>query len=338
MFKRTLVGIFLALSVAPAQAADFYQGKTVTLINSEAAGTNPDLIARMFALYLPRYLPGQPKMIVQDMPGAGNLLATNHLYNVAAKDGTVIAALFNSMPLYQVTSSESVRFDASKFNWLGSTGASNLIIFVMRSTGVQTVDDAKKKEVLIGATGAGSSGVIYPTVANRLFGTKFKVLIGYGNSGAVNIALQRGEIDGRSWGYLSLAKESPDWIKEDKVAVLFQVGDKRDRNTPDAPLMTELAKTDEERQVLRLISSPAALGKPYAAPPGVPADRVAILRTAFMATMQDKAFAAEMKRLNVEFNPISGEEVQQIATETVRTPADLVQQAKALMDTSDQKK
>jgi tripartite-type tricarboxylate transporter receptor subunit TctC len=338
MFKRIVAAGFLILSVVPTQAADFYQGKTVTLINSEAAGTNPDLIARTFAVYLPRHLPGQPKMIVQDMPGAGNLLATNHLYNVAPKDGTVIAALFNSMPLYQVTTGESVRFNASKFNWLGSTGASNLIIFVMRSTGVQTVEDAKKKEVLIGATGAGSSGVIYPTVSNRLFGTKFKVLIGYGNSGAVNIALQRGEIDGRSWGYLSLAKESPDWIKQDKVAVLFQVGAKRDRNTPDAPLMTELAKTDEERQVLRLISSPSALGKPYAAPPGLLADRVAVLRTAFMATMQDKAFAAEMKRLNVEFNPISGVEVQQIVNDTVQSPPALIQQAKALMDTSDTKK
>ena len=338
MLKRVFLAGCLMLVATPVMAADFYENKTVTLINSEAAGTNPDLIARVFAVYMPQYIPGHPKMIVQDMPGAGNLLATNHLYNVAAKDGTVIAALFNSMPLFQVIGSEGVRYDASKFNWLGSTGASNLIIFVMRSTGVHTVDDATKKEVLIGATGAGSSGVIYPTVANRLFDTKFKILIGYGNSGAVNIALQRGEIDGRSWGFLSLQKERPDWIKEDKVAVLFQVGDKRDRNVPDAPLMTELAKNDEQRQVLKLISSPSALGKPYAAPPGVPAERVAILRKAFMDTMQDKAFAAEMKKLNVEFNPVGGDEIQKIATETVQSPAALVQEAKALLDTSDGKK
>ena len=189
-------------------------------------------------------------MIVQNMPGGGNVLATNHLYTIAPKDGTVIATLHNAIPLHQVLDGHGVRYDASKFNWLGSTGSENEVVFTWHTTGVTNIEEAKKKEVILGGTGAGSGIVIIPTAMNNLLGTKFKMVMGYKSSEDLNLAMQRGEVEARAFSLTSVNGQRSDWVKEKKINFIAQAGVHRAHELPDVPLLTELAKNDEERAIL----------------------------------------------------------------------------------------
>jgi tripartite-type tricarboxylate transporter receptor subunit TctC len=328
MFCRLIMlGAAAALIPAAAHAVDF-KGKTITVITSTGAGGTYDVVARAIARHLPSHLPGTPTMVVQNMPGGGNVLATNFLYNVAPKDGTTIASLHNAIPLHQVLNGKGVRYDARKFNWLGSTGPENSVIAVWRTAGVKTFADLQKKEVVVGGTGAGSGIVIFPTIMNNMMGTKFKIVIGYKSSGAVNLAMERGEVQARSSGLSSIFSQNTDWITEKKVTFPAQIGFKRDKRIPDVPLLQELATTEEQRQVLRLMASPTALGKPFTAPPGVPAETVAILRKGFSATLADKAFLDEMKQRKIEIDPMDADEVTEIVLDTINTPAKAVAKAR----------
>lgn len=325
-------GAFVALTAAPAHAADpFYKGKTVTITTSTGPGGTYDLIARILSRYMGKYLDGHPQMVVQNMPGGGNVLATNYMYNIAPKDGTAIAVINNAVPLHQVVDNRGVRYDASKFNWIGSTGAKNEVVFAWKSTGVKSVEDLKKKELVLGGTGPASSIVIIPTVMNNVLGTKFKIVTGYKSSNDVFLAMERGEVQARDGSYASIVAGYPSWIKEHKLVFLAQEGLKRDKALPDVPLLTELAKTDEQRQILRLISSPSALGQPYLAPPGVPADRVAMLRKAFADTMGDKAFLADCAKIDFDIDLIPGDELAGIINDTVHASPEIVAKAKAAM-------
>jgi tripartite-type tricarboxylate transporter receptor subunit TctC len=225
-----------------------------------------------------------------------------------------------------------VRYDADKFNWLGSPGDRNSVTFVWHTAGINNIQDAMKKEVALGGTGVGSSIVIFPTAMNKVLGTKFKIVMGYRSSAEVFLAMQRGEVQARSVGLTSVLSEYPDWIKDKKIIFLAQMGAKRDPLLPNVPLVTELAKTDEQRQILKLISSPTELGQPYLAPPGVPADRVAVLRKAFEATMKDKAFLADAEKISYSVNALTGEEVARIVHETVTAAPTVVAKARALIN------
>lgn len=319
------------LSPARADDADVYKGKTVTIVTSTGPGGTYDLIARLISRHMGGYLPGKPNVIVQNMPGGGNVLATNYMYEIAPKDGTAIAVINNAVPLNQVLDGRGVRFDASKFNWLGSTGAKNEVVFIWRSTGVKTVDDIKTREVVLGGTGPGSSIVIYPTVMNNVLGTKFKIVTGYKSSNDVFLAMERGEVEARSGSLSSIESGYPSWIKDNKIVFLAQVGLKREAALPDVPLLTDLAKTDGQRRILALISSPSALGQPYLAPPGVAPERVALLRKAFAGTMSDKGFLAEAAKSEFDIAPIGGNEVKRIIDDVVGAPADVVAKARAAM-------
>jgi len=330
--RAVLAGIGAALCASAARAAPApYQWKSLTIITSTGAGGTYDLLARLVARHMPKYLPGSPTAIVQNMPGGGNVVATNYMYNNALKDGTVIAVVNDAIPLHQVIDGRGVRFDADKFNWLGSPGDRNSVTFAWHTSGIKTIDDVMRREVPLGGTGVGSSIVIYPTAMNKVLGTKFKIVLGYRSSSEVFLAMERGEIAARSVGLTSVLAEYPDWITEKKINFLVQLGAKRDPMLPDVPLLTELAKTEEQRQILTLISAPTLLGQPYLAPPGVPADRVAILRTAFASTMRDPAFLADTKRLSYEAVPLTGEEVARFVHQTVTTPADIVAKARAVI-------
>ena len=322
-----------ALAQAPA-GGDFYKGKTITVITSTGAGGTYDLVARLVARYMPKYVPGSPAMIVQNMPGGGNVLATNFMYTIAPKDGTSIATIHNAMPLHQALGGQGVRFDAGKFNWLGSTGADNEVIIAWHTSDVKTIEDAMKKELVLGGTGAGSGIVIFPTAMNNVLGTKFKIVIGYKSSEDVNLAIQRGEVQGRAFSMGSIVSQHGDWLTEKKVSFLVQLGEKRDHAMPDVPLATELARNDEERGILKLVSAPQALGQPYLAPPDVPQDRVAVLRKGFMAALQDKDFLADAARSKFDIDPIDGEEIARIVRGTLSESPEVVAKAKAAMDTS----
>jgi tripartite-type tricarboxylate transporter receptor subunit TctC len=319
----------------PAGETGFYKGKTITLITSTGVGGTYDTVARLFARHMPRHIPGNPTMIVQNMPGGGNVLATNYMFNIAPKDGTAIATIHSAMPLQQVLNSGGIRYDADKFNWLGSTGPQNEVILVWRTAGITSIAQAKAKQIVLGGTGAGAGIVLLPMVVNKLLGTKFKIVTGYRTSEDVNLGMERGEVQARAFSIGSITSQHPDWISAHKVAFLVQAGVRRDKVLPDVPLLTDLAETDEQRLIFKLISSSPALGQPYVAPPGVPADRLAMLRDAFAATMKDAAFLAEAAKIRFTIEPMSADEVMQIVHDTVTTPPGIVAKAKTAMGLAD---
>ena len=225
-----------------------------------------------------------------------------------------------------------MRFDAGKFEWLGSSGAENEVILVWHTTGIRTLDEVKKREVILGGTGAGSGIVIIPRLMNALLGTRFKIVTGYKSSEDVNLALQRGEIEARAFSLISITAQRGDWLRDRKITILAQVGAKRAHEIPDIPLVTELARSEEDRRIFKLMSAASGLGRPYLAPPGVPADRLAILRSAFAATMKDKAFLAEAEKLQIDIDPIGAADITQLVLDTVNAPAAIVAKAKAAIE------
>jgi tripartite-type tricarboxylate transporter receptor subunit TctC len=330
--------VFAGVSSAQAQtpaAAEFYKGKTIALITSTGVGGTYDVVARLVARYMPRYIPGNPTMIVQNMPGGGNVLATNYMFNIASKDGTAMATIHSAMPLQQVLDAGGVRYDADRFNWLGSTGPQNEVILVWHTVGIKTIEQATEKEVILGGTGAGAGIVLLPTVVNNLLGTKFKIVSGYRTSEDVNLGMERGEIQARAFGFGSITSQHPDWLTEHKVTFLAQSGARREKLLPDVPLLTELAKNGEQRQIFQLLASGPALGQPYVAPPGLPADRLAVLRHAFAATLADEEFLADAGKIRFDVDTIGADDVAKIVHDTTHAPPDIIAKAKAAMDMAD---
>jgi tripartite-type tricarboxylate transporter receptor subunit TctC len=333
---RFAFGAMFALAVTQSRAqapdaADFYKGKTIALVTSTGVGGTYDVVARFAARYMPAYIPGAPIIIVQNMPGGGNVLAANHMYNIAPQDGTAIATMHSAIPLQQVLDPAGVRYDADKFNWIGSTGPQNEVILAWRTAGITTIAQAMEREMIVGGTGSSAGMVIIPAAMNSLLGTKFKIVTGYRSSEDVNLAMARGEVQARAFSIGSIVSQHPDWLSEHKVAFLAQIGIKRDPLLPDVPLLMELARNEEQRRIFELLSSGPALGQPYMAPPGLPADRLATLRQAFAATLTDAGFLGEMQKLQFEIDPMSATEVAAIVHETIQQPADIVAKAKAAM-------
>jgi tripartite-type tricarboxylate transporter receptor subunit TctC len=332
MIRCIVISVLAVLIGLPAHAQSFYEGKTITIVTSTGAGGTYDVTARLIARHMGRFIPGKPSMIVQNMPGGGNVLATNFMYTIAPKDGTTIATVHNAMPVHQTLGGQGVRFDAGQFEWLGSTGPENEVILVWHTTGIRTFEELQKREVILGGTGAGSGIVIIPRLMNALLGTKFKIVTGYKSSEDINIALQRGEVEARAFSLSSITAQRGDWLRDKKITILAQVGAKRAHEIPDVPLALELAKSEEDRQVFKLVSASQGLGRPFVAPPGVPADRLAILRSALAATFKDKAFLADAEKLQLDIDAMSANEVTQLVRETVNAPANVIAKAKAAID------
>jgi tripartite-type tricarboxylate transporter receptor subunit TctC len=324
--------LLAALVSAPATAQDFYAGKTVTITVSTGAGGTYDSIARLLARHMPHYLPGTPSMIVQNMPGAGNVLATNYMYNLAPKDGTSFATVNNAIPLNQVLDGRGVRYDTRRFGWLGSPGSYNSVLMVWKSAGARSFKDVTEREITVGGTGAGSSNIILPTAMNAVLGAKLKIVLGYKDVAELYLAVERGEIQGFTTSYTGALIDRPEWFSQNKIDIVAQIGAKRHPALPDIPLITELARSDEQREILKLISSPNALGEPFLAPPDLPPDRLALLRQAFARSMKDEGFVAEMQKLHIDIDMVSAEEVTRIVKETIEQPPEIVAKAKAAME------
>ncbi len=325
------------LSGAVAQTdpiAEFYRGKTVTIVSSGGVGGPIDLACRIVARFLPRHIPGNPTIVVRNMPGGGHVLMSNFMYTQAAKDGTYVGGVVNSIPTHQVIDGRGVRFDAGKFQWLGSTGFANLMTMAWHTAGFRTIKDVFERELLTGVTGVGSGTYIYTNAMNIILGTKFKMVMGYKDSASVDLAIERGEVLARGGMTLTGVKqERPQWVAEKKVVFLVQTGAEKEAEYPDVPLMHELGRTDEERQILALISSPAALGRPFFVPPEVPADKVEALRKAFAATMRDPDYIAEGNRVRLDMNPLSAARVTQLVNATVNAPSAIVAKARVALGT-----
>jgi tripartite-type tricarboxylate transporter receptor subunit TctC len=311
------VPLLLAMT-APAMAddvADFYRGKRINLVVGYGTGGGYDLYARMLGRFMGDHIPGKPTIIAQNMPGAGSRGAANWLYKVAPKDGTVIATLSQTTPTDQALGQPGVQFDVRKFNWIGNMVVVNNVLYVFARSGVATLEQAKSKPLAIGATGASSPSVLYPQVSNNLLGTKFRIVTGYPSGGDINIAVERGEVDGRgSDSWASMKSTHPDWLRDHTVNFLFQIGTKREPDLPDVPLWSELGQTDEQRQVLEVLSGDVAVGRPILTAPDVPPERVRALRRAFDETLADPLFLDAASKAHMDFHPIGGEELQDIAS------------------------
>jgi tripartite-type tricarboxylate transporter receptor subunit TctC len=332
-------GALLAVSVLPASAdavAEFYRGKQVQIVIGYGTGGGYDAYARLFARHLGRHIPGNPAVITQNMPGAGSRKAANWLFQVAPKDGTVLAMLAQTTPIEQALGQPQIRFDVRQFNWIGNLVAVNNVMIVSAQTGVRTIEDAKNRSLAMGASGANSPSAMYPSVSNNLLGTQFKIVSGYLGGGDIMIALERGELDGRgSDSWASLKANNPAWIREGKVNILFQVGPRREPDLPDVTLWSELGQNDEQRQVLEILSGDVAVGRPILAPPGVVDDRVRALRKAFDDTMMDPAYLAAAKKANMYLNPIAGEELHRIVNRIVDASPAAIEKLKAAITSKD---
>ena len=333
-----LASLPLALGTGTGRAdavEDFYRGKVMQLIISTGAGANYDFFGRVVAKHMTNHLPGNPAIAAQNMPGASGFRAGNHLYTVAAKDGTVIGCFNSAIAFYQAMNQPGIQFKAENYSWIGAIPQDTAVVVVWHTSGVKTIEDAKVKEVIMGATGAGGTMAGYPALLNSVLGTKFKIVTGYDGGNSVNLALERGEVTGRgnaTWP--SYTSVHPQWVAEKKIIPIVQIGLVKDPDLADVPLITELAKDDDQRRIFEFVSSTVSLGQPFAAPPNIPADRLAALRAAFEKTLRDPAFRADASKLatKVELEPMTGELVTQIVRRTVGTPPALIERTRSAME------
>lgn len=316
----------LVCGAARADGVDaFYKGRPLVFVIGSNAGGSYDSYGRLFAAHFGRHVPGTPQVVPQNMPGASGIKSANFLYAIAPKDGSTIGTFNQSMGQRQVLDPQSVQFDVSKFNWIGAMASSVNVFITWHTTGVATIEDAKRKEVVMGALSDDGGNAVYPLLLNKFLGTRFKVVLGYTGGNTIQLAMERGEVDGRGSVIWSGFKAGwPHWIAEKKVNILVQLGLAKDPDLPDVPLLIDLAKDETQAAIFRFISSDTVMGFPTMAPPGTPADRVAALRAAFAATMSDRAFRAESEKRNLPVRPSSGDEVQRIMTSMVTTPKEVI--------------
>ena len=333
-----LILSFLALvAVAPRASADpvedFYHGKTLDLIIPSSPGGDYDIRGRMIARYMGRYIPGHPNIVARNMPAGVGIQAANHMAKVAPQDGTVLHIIFQSMPSYQAMGGQAVEFDVRKFGWIGNTTDSPNVVNSWYTTGIKTIQDVMRKELVVGAPGTGTTSYIYPAAMNALVGTKFKIVSGYPGGNDVNLAMEKGEVGGRgSNSWASWKSGHPEWIADKKIFILVQVGLKRAADLPDVPLMSELAKNDADRQVLTFMSSDMGISRALVTTPGVPPERLAALRQAFAEMMKDPEFLAEAQKTQMDISPSTGEEAQKVADSMFDYPPAILARAKALLD------
>ena len=330
--RACIVGILTAVPVAGfAQSpAEFYRGKSIELQVHVSVGGGYDLYARMIARHLGRHIPGNPTVVPQNMPGGGGMRLANWLYNVAPRDGTVIGAPARAMAFEPLLGNKGAQYDASKITWIGSANDEVSVCLAWHTFGVRTFEDVRQRELVVGSGGTAEDTYQFPALLNHMFGAKFKMVTGYPGGNDINLAMERGEVQGRCGIPWSTVKATrPQWIANKQVNNLMQFSLAKHRDLPEVPLVTDLAKTDEQRLILRLIFGRQVMGRPYAAPPGVPKDRADALRKAFMDTMKDKDFLAEVEKAKFEITAVSGDDLHKMVMDIYRSTPPAVA-AKAL--------
>ena len=316
-----LAAALLACAMTPARAAEFYEGKVATIIVGFTPGGTYDQMARLYARHMPRFLPGKPTILVQNMPGAGSLVATTHLANTAVRDGTVLGVVGGGTVWESILGNPQARYDPKTFNWIGGKSRDNITCLVWHTSPIRTIADAMASEVIVGATGPGSRTMTFPKALNDLVGTKFKIVAGYPGGNEITMALEKGEVGGYcGWALGSLKQRAPQWYDEKKVRFLVQFASARDKDLQDVPLAVDLAKTPAHRDIMEFLTSDAVLAWTLLAPPGVPGERVALLRQAFEAMLRDPAVLAEAEREKLEIDPVPGPELQALVERLARTP------------------
>jgi tripartite-type tricarboxylate transporter receptor subunit TctC len=326
---RGILLALLAISLgAPARAEDdvaaFFKGKTLRIVVGTAAGSGYDISARVLARHMASYIPGNPTIIVQNQPGAGGLTMTNSLNANGPFDGTVIGEPFNGTPTMPLLSPQTARFDASKLSYIGSTNRETQVMYVWHTVPIETLDQVKTTELVMGAQAPGSTQYDYPVLLNQLLGYKFKVINGYEGTPKIHLALERGEVQGTIANWSTLKALNSNWLTEKKVRLLVQWGIKKQPELAEVPLIFDYLKTDADRAAVKLVVARLEYGRPFFVPPGVPPDRVEALRRAFDATVKDPAFLSEAATAKIDVDPLTGEEVQALVADVSKTPRDIV--------------
>ena len=322
---RGATAVILALapnSVCSAQSpGDFYRGKSLDLYIGYSAGGGYDVYARALARHMGRFIPGNPTIVPKNMPGAGSLVLANWLYNVAPKDGTAFGMIGRGTGFDPLLGSTKAQFDATKFNWLGSMNDEVSVCVAWHTTGISTLEQVKQRELTVGGSGPAADTDQFPKVLNATIGTKFKIVTGYPGGNDVDLAMERGEVMGRcGWSWSSVIATHQSWLDDKKINVLVQLSLKKHPDLPNVPLVMDFARTEQQAQIFKLVFARQPMGRPFLAPPAVPADRVTALRKAFMETLRDREFLAESEKMKLEINPVSGDEVQKIVQDVYRTP------------------
>jgi tripartite-type tricarboxylate transporter receptor subunit TctC len=310
--------------------ADFYKGRQIKISVGFSAGGSSSLYAQTLARHMGKYLPGNPSLVVQHMPGAGGLVAANYVYNNAPRDGSEFAITARTAALEPLLGNQNARFDALKFNWIGNANIENSVCVAWHTAPVKTIDDVFAKELIVGGASSAAQEVMFPRALNKLVGTKFKIVTGYPGSTEILLAMERGETQGFcgiGWTFIKLRKG--DWLKEKKINMLFQMALKKHPEIADVPAILDYAKSAEDRQVLELLFAPQDMGRPFFAPPGVPAERVRALRTAFVQTLKDPAFLEEAEKQGVEVQLVNGEDIHKLLERIYAAPRQVVERAKA---------
>lgn len=309
------------------RAEDFYKARQIRLIVSTDAGGAYDAYARLVAQVLKDHIPGNPTIVIQNMPGASGLKTANYMALTAPRDGSVIASTHASILTAQLTSPGAATFESTKFSWIGSITTDPFVGYVWHTVPIRSLEDTRTRQVIMGGVSVGASGVDYAILAREMFGLKLKVVTGYKASNDVKLAMERGEVEGTfANGWSSIKNAEPEWLRDHKIRIIVQHGFKKLPELPDVPLFIDLAQTEPDRQALVFMLARQQVAKPYFAPPGIPPERLAILRRAFDATVRDPRFAALARQANVALeDPMTGDEVAALVAKVAGTPPAVIQ-------------
>jgi tripartite-type tricarboxylate transporter receptor subunit TctC len=342
MIKSALVGALMCSALACAQIANaqtastqsvaqFYKGKTINIIVGSDVGGGYDLTARTVARHLVRHIPGEPAIVVQNRPGAGSIIASNYVYEIGPRDGTVIGAVQRPIPFQILFGDTGVRFDVRQMQWIGSPTKELGVVVGWHTSPHNSFADVFKTEMIVGGTGPTTDPELFPRAMNSILGTKFKVVGGYKGQAQMVLAMQREEIHGSgNWSFSDIEKGHPDWLTEKKVRLLLQLGLAKSPNPVlrDVPLILDVAHNAEQRSIFQVLMGMKTMGRPFFIAPGVPKDRADAIRIAFMKTMNDPAFLAEAEKTLGQIDPLSGPEMQKIITDVYALPADVISKAR----------
>jgi len=326
-----LATLGLVADAARAQDRVDFKGKTVTIVASFEAGGPYDFYSRLIARHIGAHLPGTPNVVVQNMPGAGGLRGANYLYNVAARDGTVLGVVSQTVAVGQVlATTPGIQYDARRYTWVGRINSNVEVHHTWHASGIRNIEDAKKREVILAGTGPTSSSVVMPRLMNELIGTRFKVVTGFQGPTSAQLAFERGEVEGIVKPWSSIKTSTPDWLRDKKINLIVQYTQMRHPELPDVPAIVELGQDEAQRQIFALFAGGATLGTALLAPPGVPQRTAAALRAAFDAAMRDPALRDEVRRSGTDIDPLSGLEIHRVIDSTFNIAPEVLEHARKL--------
>ncbi len=334
---RWKIAVLLIACAVQARAdgvRDFYANKTITIV----VGMNPpdqhDNDGRLLARFMGKYIPGHPSIIVQNMPGAGSMKAAQYMATTAPRDGTTFGIVQRGMMMMPLLKYPEANFDPTKYTWIGTRAGETSIVVLWHSSPTNSIGDATKRETIVASSGGGADSNTMPFIYNATLGTRFKVIIGYSGGGDMNLAMERGEVEGRTgWSVGAMRGTKEDWFENKTVKIILQHALRANAALPGVPMAQDLAKSETDRQLLELFAARQEIGFPVFGPPGIPADRAEALREAYMKTMNDPEYAAEVKKMSVDLDPLSGHQMQALIDRIYATPTDVVERArKILMD------